>query len=164
MTFKSKRTPEIEKTILEALSVGTTLVQVCRQVGLHPTTWNDWCAADAALGVAHRAARDKGADALAEQCLDIIDEQPPEITSEGGGTRIDSGHVAWQRARVDTRLKLLACWNPARYGNRTTTELTGANGGPVEVASPADVAAVAAAMRAAKQKETPHAATEPPAG
>jgi len=154
-----KRTPEIEETVLRALSVGTPLSVVCRQVGVDRVTWYNWMEADdkagGALRIAYEAARDKGADALAEQCLDIIDEQPEYVT--GDTVRIDAGYVAWQRARVETRLKLLAKWHPKKYGDKVQTELTGANGGSVKVDNsfdPAAVAAVGAALRASRQKET----------
>ena len=33
------------------------------------------------------------------------------------------GHVAWRRAQVDTRLKLLACWNPKKYGQKQQVDV-----------------------------------------
>jgi hypothetical protein len=37
-----------------------------------------------------------------------------------GGVRYDSAYVQWQKNRVEQRLKLLAKWNPKRYGDRVT--------------------------------------------
>lgn len=160
----SKRTPEIEQTILRALAVGTPLAVVCRQVGIVTDTWHGWKERDPALQIAHDEARSRGADAIAEQCLEIIDE-PPERYGTENGDRIDTGDVAWKRARVETRLKLLACWHPKKYGNRVSTELTGANGGPVEIKNdPAVVAAVGAALRSARQQETDTNGSEPAGG
>ena len=68
-----------------------------------------------------------GGDALAEQALALIDEEPARV--EG---RVDPGHVQWRRAQVDTRLKLLACWNPKKYGAKQQTEISGPDGGAVK--------------------------------
>ena len=37
--------------------------------------------------------------------------------------KIDPGFVQWKRAQVDTRLKLLACWNPKKYGTKQTVDV-----------------------------------------
>ena len=43
--------------------------------------------------------------------------EPERILSEGGG-RIDSGYVQLIKARAEIKLKLLAKWNPKRYGDK----------------------------------------------
>ena len=50
--------------------------------------------------------------------MEIIDTFPMMAESENGGSRVDSGHVTWLRNRVDQRLKLLAKWNPKKYGDK----------------------------------------------
>ena len=51
---------------------------------------------------------------IADECLTIADTAPS-----------DSVAVQWQRLRIDTRLKLLAKWNPRRYGDRVGLDHTG---------------------------------------
>jgi len=71
----------------------------------------------AGLSAAIARAREAGQDAIAEQIwLDMLQE-PERILSEGGG-RVDSGYVQWQKAKAEIGLKLLAKWNPKRYGDR----------------------------------------------
>ena len=85
-----------------------------------------------------------GTDALAEQALALIDAEPARV--EG---RIDPGHVQWRRAQVDTRLKLLACWNPKKYGAKTQTTIGNKEGETLKVEGTADTAAIAASLAAA---------------
>ena len=69
-------------------------------------------------------ARDMGADAIAEECLEIIDAPPPLCGSEGN-TRLDPAAVQMQKNRVEARLKLLAKWNPKKYGERVDVAAKG---------------------------------------
>lgn len=67
---------------------------------------------------AFQRARDLGADAIAEQCLALADQPPETYRQMGGGSRIDKGDVANRKLQIETRLKLLAKWNPKRYGDK----------------------------------------------
>lgn len=117
-----KRTLVIEAEILERLSNGEPLAVICRSDPKfpHPTTWNDWCASDEKLNIAHGRAREAGFDAIACDALEIIDAPPERVISTNGEeqseSRIDSASVQWAKNRVETRLKLLAKWDPKRYG------------------------------------------------
>jgi hypothetical protein len=60
-----------------------------------------------------------GHDAIAEDTLANIDGEPENVTGENGtGARRDSAHVAWIKNRVEQRMKLLAKWNPKKYGDK----------------------------------------------
>jgi hypothetical protein len=75
-------------------------------------------AADKDLSAQFARAREEGCDAMAEQSLAIMDGEPLAVFDEGGNKRYDSGSIAWNKNRAEHRLKLLACWNPAKYGNK----------------------------------------------
>ena len=123
----TKKTPERIAAVIAGLSCGTPLTVICREDDMpDPETVRNWMNADPELALAIGRARATGFDALAEQALALIDEEPARV--EG---RIDPGHVQWRRAQVDTRLKLLAKWDPKRYGDTSKLALTGADGGPV---------------------------------
>jgi hypothetical protein len=77
----------------------------------------EWMARDPDLSGAIARARDIGADAIAEEALEILDTPPERILTKTGEV-IDSGYVTWQRNRAELRLKLLAKWNPKKYGDR----------------------------------------------
>jgi hypothetical protein len=121
----SKYTPEIAQEMCKMLADGIPLRQICRQEG-YPAwqTVYDWMYQDDARGEdgvglsgAIAKAREVGQDAIAEQIWLDINTEPERILSEGGG-RVDPGYVQWQKAKADIGLKLLAKWNPKRYGDK----------------------------------------------
>ena len=121
----SKRTPEVEQEILERMSRGEPLAEICRSDPKfpHPTTWNDWCAADPALNIAHGRARDAGYDAIAAETLAIADDARNDWMKRHGKdgeteSAFNAEHVQRSKLRIETRLKLLAKWDPRRYGDK----------------------------------------------
>lgn len=72
------------------------------------------------LAIAYARARDAGFDAIAVECLDIADNTANDTIKddEDGTPRPNSEWITRSRLRVDTRLKLLAKWDPKRYGDR----------------------------------------------
>ena len=130
MPYPSKKTPEVIEEVLKRLSDGEPLTVICRSDAKfpHPTTWLDWVGEDEALAIAYARARDAGSDAIAEHALEIIDAEPERVIEfdENGkpsGKRIDSAAVAWAKNRAEMRLKLLAKWNPKKYGDKQTLDL-----------------------------------------
>ena len=118
MGLPSKYTPELAAEICERLSNGEPLRQICRDD--HMPAWQkiyEWMARDKELSGAIAQAREQGADAIAEEALEIIDT-PPEYVLTKTGESVDSGYVTWQRNRADLRLRLLAKWHPKKYGDR----------------------------------------------
>lgn len=121
----SKYTPEIAQQMCEMLADGIPLREICRQEGFPEwRTVYDWMYRDDALGeggtglsAAIARAREVGQEAIAEQIWLDMQQEPERILSEGGG-RVDSGYVQLMKARADIGLKLLAKWNPKRYGDR----------------------------------------------
>ena len=66
-------------------------------------------------------AREIGQDVIAEEAMAIVDEIPQEASSwsrDGGSSHVDGAHVTWLKNRAEMRLKLLAKWNPKRYGDK----------------------------------------------
>ncbi len=133
------RTPENAKRIVEGLCDGVTLRALCRQEGM--PSWRTvylWMSEDPdfAAEVAH--ARDLGYEALAEDIFDIAD-----------GTKAISEHVQVSKLRIDTRLKLLACWSPKRYGTKQTLDVGNKEGEKLQVENNTDAMATAAAFAVA---------------
>ena len=121
-----------KRSICEQISVGTPLQEICRQKGMPAwRTVYDWMAADDDFAANIARARDLGADAIAEETLAIVDSEP----ERGNDGKIDSAWVAHQKLRAEHRLKLLAKWNPKKYGDKVSAELTGPGGGPMQVHS-----------------------------
>lgn len=123
----TKRTPELVETVLSRMSSGDTLTDICRDVGIHPTTWRVWCREDSALDIAHAHARDAGFDVIAEDCLRIADDKSQDVKIVGEDERevCNTEFVQRSKLRIETRLKLLAKWDPRRYGDKLELEHSG---------------------------------------
>jgi len=133
----TKKTPERIAAVIAGLSCGTPLTVICRKDGMpDPETVRNWMNADPELALAIARARETGFDVIAMDVLDIVDNVEEDPAS--------------RRIRADARLKLLAKWDPKRYGERTQTAITGADGGPVRsevtMASPETMAELTRAL------------------
>ena len=129
---QSKRTPEVEERIIEGLTDGVPLRVLCRQDDI--PSWRtvyDWINADPSFASRVAYARDLGFEAIAEDILDIADDTPAI-----------SDHVQRSKMRIDTRLKLLACWSPKRYGNKQDVSIGNKEGETLKVESNAENAAL----------------------
>lgn len=134
----SKYTKQIAESICEQLSEGIPLREICRQDGMPAwRTIYDWMRQDEALSTAIAHARDLGYDSLAEECLDIADDANNdwmERTDKDGrslGWIVNGEHVQRSKLRIETRLKLLAKFNPKKYGESVTHKGDAEN--PLEV-------------------------------
>lgn len=134
----SKYTVELAKEICKRLANGEPLRQICRDDHMpHWVQIYEWMGKDDLMGgdgvglsLAIAKAREVGQDAIAEQIWIDMNTPPERILSEGGD-RVDSGFVQWQKARAEIGLKLLAKWNPKRYGDRVA--LAGDASSPIKV-------------------------------
>jgi hypothetical protein len=112
------------QAICEWISLGNTLRQWCRENDIHYSTVYLWMEKDADFSQRFARARDVGHDAIADEALAIIDTFPVETVSDSG-SRLDAGHVSWLKNRAEMRLKLLAKWNPKKYGDKVGVEHSG---------------------------------------
>lgn len=138
--------------IIEWISDGKPLREYCRLEGKPPfrTVYN-WLEKDKEFMARFAQARDVGADIIAEEALAIIDTEP--MMTGGDHPKYDSAYVAWLRNRAEYRLKLLAKWNPKKYGDRMINEHTGSDGGPIEISETERAAKVKALIAAANQRK-----------
>lgn len=108
--------------IIEWISHGKTLRDYCRIEG-NPA-WRTvylWLEKDEDFAARFARAREMGHDMIAEECLEIIDteaEFAESFSQNGSSKHRDSAHVTWLRNRAEQRLKLLAKWNPKKYGDK----------------------------------------------
>jgi hypothetical protein len=108
----SKFTQEIAEEICERLSRGEPLAVICRDVKMpDPSVVWDWTKRDEAFSQAIARARVAGFDAIADDCMAIADDRTDDPAS--------------RRVRVETRLKLLAKWDPKRYGDKLDLKHSG---------------------------------------
>lgn len=100
----TKRTPENVAAILAGLRKGTPLTVLCDELDLCDDTVRNWADADEALSRDIARAREAGEDYLAIEGLRIVDNVEEDPAS--------------RRVRSDYRLKLLAKFNPKRWGDK----------------------------------------------
>lgn len=136
----SKYTPELAKEICDRLSEGTPLAEICRDEHMPAVrTVSDWKTSHPDFSADFAHARDEGYDAIALQCLQIADETEFDTIPTKEGDRANTEWISRSKLRVETRLKLLAKWDPKRYGDKLETTHKGAIGVNL-TASPTDEA------------------------
>ena len=121
----SKPNQVIVEEICDWIAHGNTLRSYCRQK--NKPNWRtiyNWLDKDSEFSSRFTQVRMMGADAIAEEALELIDT-PPVLTGSEDSPKLDNAHVNWMRNRADLRLKLLAKWFPQRYGDRVGLDHTG---------------------------------------
>lgn len=137
MGMTTTYTPQKADEICARIAEGEPLRQICRDE--HMPGWVTvyrWMEADEGFAKRIAQARKLGFDAIAEEALEIANTPVEGVETEDDGVRqrVKRGDMLGHRKlQVETRLKLLAKWSPAKYGDRASLELTGAEGGPVQV-------------------------------
>jgi hypothetical protein len=128
---KSTYTKTVADAIVAWISEGKPLREFCRQNDLTWRTVYNWLEADADFASRFARARSVGADAIAEQALEIadtpVDGIRTETTSgeEGGTKEVREDMLGHRKLQVETRLKLLAKWFPQKYGDKTEHTING---------------------------------------
>lgn len=148
----------VMENICRRLSTGETLRSICTSQGM-PSWVTVYRWVDSIDGVAFRIARarDLGFDAIAEQALQIADTPLEGIETEESdqGMKIKKGDMLGHRKlQIETRLKLLAKWSPRKYGDKTGIELTGADGGPMQISDTERAAKIAAILATAQARKS----------
>lgn len=103
-------------------------------------------------------------EAAREWQLTAWEDEIIEMASDAGKDRkpdgsVDLDHIARMKLAVNTKQWVMARRNPRRYGDRVSAELTGRDGGPLQVEherSPMELARmVAFALEVAKRNPAP---------
>lgn len=122
--------PTIADKICERIATGEPLRAICRDEGMPSKSqvynWMDKSHADFVPEFAGRfaRAREEGYDEIAQSAMDIADDDSrdwePVRDADGQiiGVKVDGEHVQRSKLRIETRLKLLAKWDPKRYGEK----------------------------------------------
>lgn len=146
----SKRTPAVERAILDGLSSGRSLKSICRDDGMpsRPSVVR-WLRAVPEFRAKYELARDEGLDVLGEELIEIADDGSNdwmERENDNGSKTlvVNTDHIQRSRLRVDARKWYLSKLAPKRYGDRSAVELSGPDGGAVKVESLVDLVKLAA--------------------
>jgi hypothetical protein len=131
MAFDQSKADEICSLIAE----GVPLREICRQDGMPKwRTVYDWMEANQEFAAHFARARITGFDAIAQEALSIADDGRNDWMDrnrpDGSADQVlNAEHVQRSKLRIETRLKLLAKWDPKRYGEKLA--LTDGEGKPI---------------------------------
>lgn len=111
----TSKTEAIVNEIMERLAHGEPLARICSDdhMPAFSTVWR-WEESDEEFRNLSLRARRYGTHYLADQCLDISDEDVE-----------DGAAVQRNKLRVDTRLRLIGQWNRKEYGSKQEIEHSG---------------------------------------
>ncbi|MEQ5254196.1 ubiquitin carboxyl-hydrolase [Providencia sp. Je.9.19] len=117
--------PEVADDICALLANGESLRKICKRQGMPAIrTVMYWLQKHDDFMQQYVRAREGQAESLLEEILEIADDCSP-----------DPAAVAKAKLQVDARKWYITKVAPKKYGDKTTTELTGKNGGPIETAT-----------------------------
>lgn len=131
----------IYPVILRRIAEGESLRTICATDGLpHIDTVMTWVDGDPAFSVQYARARDARADYHFEKTVEIASQRPDMVdASEGGdtnhkagGSRIDTGFVAWQKLQVDTHKWVASKLAPKKYADKVDVNVGGQPGNPLQ--------------------------------
>lgn len=109
--------------VIARISDGIPLRQIARHMGFGKSAWYERLKVDVVLAGRFARAREVGFDAIADEALEIADDGTNDWETrerDDGSTyeALNHEHVSRSKLRVETRLKLLAKWDPKRYGDK----------------------------------------------
>jgi len=130
----SSFTQEIADEICQRLAKGEPLAQICRDDRMPASrTVSDWKAAHETFSADFARAREEGFDQIATDCLAIADETTFDTITGENGDRANTEWISRSKLRIETRLKLLAKWDPKRYGDKLDLNHGGQGDNPVNM-------------------------------
>lgn len=118
---------ELAQLVLQCMRDGLSTLKACEKVGVHPSSFNRWVAADAELANEYTRAREDLLERMADEVLELSDKEVPET---GDGKR-DWQAIQQRKLQVDSRKWLLSKLAPKKYGDRL--ELAGDRENPLQV-------------------------------
>lgn len=130
----TKYTKQIADEICERISLGETLVDICKSPHIpNQVTVIRWTYARPEFCKAYARARLQQQHSWADQILAIADDESRDYYFDAKGERhSDNTSVNRDRLRSDNRKWLMARLAANVYGDKVTNEHTGANGGPIQ--------------------------------
>jgi len=141
-------TPELKDEVCRRIADGATVREFAAQGGMPgKSTIFAELRRDPEFADAYAKAREMQLESWEDELLAIADDVSRDVvTRPDGGAAFDHEHIARSKLRVDTRKWIMSKRLPRRYGDRVAQELSGPDGGAIEVS---DVSRLEAARRIA---------------
>lgn len=131
MSRPSDYSGDIAADVCARLASGESLVKICRDEGMPGLrTIYNWLGKSDEFRHMYARAREDQADTLADEILDIADEDPATVLDAGedGGLRVDGALIQHQRLRVDARKWVASKLKPRKYGDSSAISLSNPDG------------------------------------
>lgn len=113
----------IKSEIVARIAEGETLRSICRDDKMPSyAACYDWLNADTEFATRFAHARGLGHDVIADECLEIADNN------------FVGNDVQRDKLRIHTRMQLLAKWDPKKWGDRQAIQQLDKNGNPADPA------------------------------
>lgn len=146
-------TPELAREICERLSKGEPLATICEDERMPAVrTVSLWKETQEGFSADFARGRDEGYDAIAAECKVIADTpqigERVETDPKGRKYVVREDMLGHRKLQIETRLKLLAKWDPKRYGERLELKHAGGITLAKHELSDADLEAIAAGSSA----------------
>jgi len=126
----SKFTPKLATTICDRIAKGESVRRITEDKDMPSgAAIYRWLEGNVRFREQYTHAREKQADFWAEQIIEISDAT--EDDKKDG--QVDHEHIQRSRLRVDSRKWLAGKLRPKVYGDTKKHELTGADGGPIDM-------------------------------
>lgn len=124
----------IYPVILKRIAEGESLRAICEDADM-PTreTVRVWLGDDQEFSVQYARAHIEQAEYWVDKIKQVVTEKPAMVDAENGGdtnhkaggSRVDTGYVAWQRLQADSYKWFASKLNPKKYGDKIETEHSG---------------------------------------
>lgn len=133
-----KKQDAIDRILARVATSRDSLRTICQDETLPDVaTFFRWLRADTELRDQYAHAKEAQADVIADEMVDISDDATNDYMEakgdDGASWRLNGEHIQRSRLRVETRKWLLGKLRPKVYGDKIQQEVTGANGGAVQV-------------------------------
>jgi hypothetical protein len=153
--------PELADRICEELAGGKTLTEICRADGMpnRATIWR-WKEAHEDFRAKYERAQIDQAHGWADEIIEIADDGRNDWMERNGkdvtpGYVLNGEHVQRSRVRIDTRKFLMSKIVPRLYGDRVQAEISGPDGGAIQIEDTALARWIALKLTAATAAPVP---------
>lgn len=135
---------EVADAICERLADGESLRAICRDEAMpSKASVFRWLGIHKEFSDQYARAREEQAESFADEMVAISDEECTMVRAEKHGTKADDDEgntevvfdataVARNRLRIDARKWVASKLKPKKYGEKTSHEVSGPDGGPVQ--------------------------------
>jgi hypothetical protein len=111
--------PMLVGHILHEIARGRTVTSVLSEPDMpSAVSLSKWCEADATLKAAYQEARDRGLEAILDNCVVIADGAQNAALEGPEVPQLSKEQIAHAKLRTEVRLKALTFWDPKKYAQR----------------------------------------------